>query len=112
MASGVTPNASATSSSFLCPSFLFVQDGKQPAGLCQASPPGFPASFLSILLSGQRFCQGVLCLISHIAMKIPGKLEWDVKKELFKGNDLANSMLKRSQRYPYGVDYLKKIKSE
>jgi hypothetical protein len=45
-------------------------------------------------------------------MKIPGKLEWDVKKEQFKGNDLANSMLKRSQRYPYGVDYLKKVKSE
>ncbi|MGV8093288.1 MAG: Gfo/Idh/MocA family protein [Mangrovibacterium sp.] len=59
---------------------------------------------------GHRACS--VCLISHIAMKIPGKLEWDVKKEQFKGNDLANSMLKRSQRYPYGVDYLKKIKNE
>jgi myo-inositol 2-dehydrogenase/D-chiro-inositol 1-dehydrogenase len=59
---------------------------------------------------GHRACS--VCLISHIAMKIPGKLEWDVKKEQFKGNDLANSMLKRSQRYPYGVDYLQKVKSE
>lgn len=54
---------------------------------------------------GHRAC--TVCLISHIAMKIPGVLEWDPKAERFKNNDLANSMLSRPQRYPYGTNYIK-----
>jgi predicted dehydrogenase len=55
---------------------------------------------------GHRSC--TVCLISHIAMKIPGVLEWDPGIERFKNNDLANSMLRRPQRYPYGTDYIKR----
>jgi hypothetical protein len=54
---------------------------------------------------GHRAC--TVCLISHIAMKIPGKLEWDPKTEHFKNNKLANSMLRRPQRYPYGTNFIK-----
>jgi len=54
---------------------------------------------------GHRAC--TLCLISHIAMKIPGKLHWDPKAERFINNDMANSMLSRPQRYPYGTNYIK-----
>lgn len=53
---------------------------------------------------GHRSCS--VCLISHIAMKIPGVLKWDPKKERFVDNDLANSMLSRPQRYPYGTNYV------
>ncbi len=53
---------------------------------------------------GHRAC--TVCLISHIAMKIPGILEWDPTKEVFKNNDLANSMLSRPQRHPYGTEYI------
>jgi myo-inositol 2-dehydrogenase/D-chiro-inositol 1-dehydrogenase len=56
---------------------------------------------------GHRAC--TICLISHIAMKIPGVLKWDPKTERFKENDLANSMLRSQQRYPYGTDYIKGI---
>jgi predicted dehydrogenase len=54
---------------------------------------------------GHRAC--TVCLISHIAMKIPGVLKWDPTKERFVDNDLANSMLRRPQRYPYGTDFVK-----
>jgi len=54
---------------------------------------------------GHRAC--TVCLISHIAMKIPGILEWDPKAERFTNNDSANSMLRRPQRFPYGTDYIK-----
>ncbi len=53
---------------------------------------------------GHRAC--TVCLVSHIAMKIPGRLEWDPKIEKFKNSELANSMLKRPQRAPYGTDYI------
>ena len=53
---------------------------------------------------GHRAC--TICLISHIAMKIPGVLRWDPKEEKFINNDLANSMLSRPQRYPYGTNYI------
>jgi predicted dehydrogenase len=53
---------------------------------------------------GHRAC--TICLISHIAMKIPGILKWDTKAEKFADNDLANSMLGRPQRYPYGTNYI------
>lgn len=54
---------------------------------------------------GHRAC--TICLISHIAMKIPGVLKWNPKTERFVDNDLANSMLSRPQRYPYGTNYIK-----
>ncbi len=54
---------------------------------------------------GHRTC--TVCLISHIAMKVPGILNWDPKAERFLNNDLANSMLSRPQRYPYGTNYVK-----
>ncbi len=54
---------------------------------------------------GHRAC--TVCLISHIAMKIPGMLAWDPKTERFINNDSANSMLRRPQRFPYGTDYIK-----
>ena len=55
---------------------------------------------------GHRACS--VCLVSHIAMKIPGVLQWDPKTEKFINNDLANSMLSRPQRYPSGTDSIKR----
>ncbi|MCD6353914.1 MAG: Gfo/Idh/MocA family oxidoreductase [Prolixibacteraceae bacterium] len=55
---------------------------------------------------GHRACS--VCLISHIAMKIPGVLNWDPKAERFIDNDAANARLSRPQRYPYGTDYVKR----
>ncbi|MBT5425191.1 MAG: Gfo/Idh/MocA family oxidoreductase [Bacteroidetes bacterium] len=46
------------------------------------------------------------CLLGHIAMKMPGKLHWDPRKERFINNDAANSMLSRPQRFPYGTDFV------
>jgi myo-inositol 2-dehydrogenase/D-chiro-inositol 1-dehydrogenase len=56
---------------------------------------------------GHRAC--TVCLISHIAMKVPGVLNWNPKTEQFTGNDLANSMLRKPQRFPYGTNYIKGI---
>jgi len=56
---------------------------------------------------GHRAC--TVCLISHIAMKVPGILKWDPVKERFTNNESADSMLRRKQRYPYGTDYIKGI---
>lgn len=53
---------------------------------------------------GHRACS--ICLISHIAMKVPGRLEWNPETERFKNNETANQMLARSQRYPYGTSYI------
>lgn len=53
---------------------------------------------------GHRACS--LCLLSHIAMKLPRKLHWDPQREHFLNDDEANSMLARAQRYPYGTNYL------
>ena len=55
---------------------------------------------------GHRACS--VCLISHIAMHVPGVLKWNPNSERFIDNDLANSMLSRPQRYPYGTDYIKR----
>lgn len=46
------------------------------------------------------------CLVAHIAMKVPGKLIWDPKKESFKNSVEANKLLSRPQRYPYGTNYI------
>jgi predicted dehydrogenase len=51
------------------------------------------------------------CLLAHAAMKVPGKLYWDPKKEEFKGNAEANKLLSRPQRYPYGTNYVVNRKS-
>ena len=53
---------------------------------------------------GHRAC--TVCLISHIAMKIPGILRWDPANERFIDNEGANALLSRDQRYPYGTDYV------
>jgi predicted dehydrogenase len=50
---------------------------------------------------GHRSCSA--CLVSHIAMKIPGKLYWDPETERFRDNEEANSMLSRPQRDPFGI---------
>jgi len=54
---------------------------------------------------GHRACS--VCLLSHIAMKIPGTLQWNPDTEQFIGNEAANSMLSRPQRAPYGTDFIK-----
>ena len=54
---------------------------------------------------GHRACS--LCLISHIAMKVPGILKWDPDIERFTNSEQANTMLRREQRAPFGTDYLK-----
>ncbi len=67
-----------------------IQSGQQP---------------ISPVEIGHRACS--VCLISHIAMKLPRKLEWDPVAERFKNDDEANAMLSRPQRYPYGTNYVK-----
>jgi len=62
---------------------------------------------ISPIEMGHRAC--TVCLISHIAMKVPGLLKWDPKTERFRENNLANSLLKSKQRFPYGTDYIKGI---
>jgi predicted dehydrogenase len=53
---------------------------------------------------GHRSCSA--CLVSHIAMKIDGKLHWDPVRERFIDNDQANAMLSRPQRFPFGTNYV------
>ncbi|MGZ5191667.1 MAG: Gfo/Idh/MocA family protein [Flavisolibacter sp.] len=48
------------------------------------------------------------CLLAYAAMKTPGKLNWDPKKEIFINNTEANKLLSRPQRYPYGTNYIVK----
>lgn len=55
---------------------------------------------------GHRAC--TVCLVSHIAMKLSRKLEWDPTAERFKNDDEANSYLSRPQRFPYGTNYVLK----
>jgi predicted dehydrogenase len=43
------------------------------------------------------------CLIAHIAMKLPRRLDWDPVNERFRDDDEANAMLSRPQRSPYSV---------
>jgi predicted dehydrogenase len=54
---------------------------------------------------GHRSCS--VCLVSHIAMKLGRKLEWDPKAEKFKNDEEANTMLSRPQRAPYGTTNVK-----
>lgn len=55
---------------------------------------------------GHRACS--VCLISHVAMKLSRKLNWDPKTERFKNDDEANTFLSRPQRAPYGTNYVLK----
>ena len=54
---------------------------------------------------GHRAC--TVCLITHVAMKIPRKLQWDPKTEHFVNDAEANTWLRRAQRAPYGTDRIK-----
>jgi len=54
---------------------------------------------------GHRAC--TVCLLSHIAMKLDRKLEWDPAAERFLNDDEANAALSRPQRHPYGTNYVK-----
>ena len=54
---------------------------------------------------GHRAC--TVCLITHISMKIPRKLQWDPTKEQFVNDAEANTWLRRAQRAPYGTDRVK-----
>jgi len=54
---------------------------------------------------GHRAC--TVCLLTHIAMKLGRKLNWDPDNERFRNDDEANAMIARLQRYPYGTDYIK-----
>ena len=54
---------------------------------------------------GHRACS--VCLITHVSMKIPRKLQWDPKKEHFVNDAEANMWLRREQRAPYGTDRIK-----
>ena len=60
---------------------------------------------ISPVEKGHRACS--VCLITHIAMKLGRKLTWNPEKEVFVNDNEANSMLSRSQRAPYGTDYIK-----
>lgn len=60
---------------------------------------------ISPIEMGHRAC--TVCLITHVAMKVPGKLQWDPSKEHFVNSTEANSWLRRSQRAPYGTDRVK-----
>lgn len=67
-----------------------IQSGKEP---------------ISPIEVGYRSCS--VCLISHVAMKVGRRLEWDVNAERFVNDDEANAHLSRPQRAPYGTDYVK-----
>jgi hypothetical protein len=54
---------------------------------------------------GHRACS--VCLITHVSMKIPRKLQWDPKKEHFVNDAEANTWLRRAQRAPHGTDRIK-----
>lgn len=56
---------------------------------------------------GHRACS--VCLITHISMKLGRKLDWNPETEKFINDVEANEMLKRPQRFPYGVNNIKGI---
>lgn len=54
---------------------------------------------------GHRACS--ICLITHISMKLGRKVYWNPNTERFSNDTAANAMLKRPQRFPYGVNNIK-----
>jgi len=59
---------------------------------------------ISTVEIGHRAC--TVCLVTHIAMKLGRKLDWNPDKEMFINDNEANSMLSRPQRAPFGTDYI------
>jgi predicted dehydrogenase len=55
---------------------------------------------------GHRACS--ICLITHIAMKLNRKLQWNPGTERFENDDQANAMLSRPERFPYGISNIKR----
>lgn len=82
---------------------LYVSDNQHGNWLDSIQSRKEPISPVEI---GHRAC--TVCLVSHIAMKLPRKLEWDPAAERFKNDDEANSYLSRPQRFPYGTNYVLK----
>ncbi|MDF2157683.1 Gfo/Idh/MocA family oxidoreductase [Algoriphagus sp. CAU 1675] len=62
-------------------------------------------TLLSPVEIGHRACS--VCLVTHIAMKLGRKLEWNPTQEVFVNDVEANSYLSRPQRRPWGTDYVK-----
>lgn len=62
---------------------------------------------ISDVEKGHRACS--VCLITHISMKLGRKLQWNPDTEMFVNDAAANAMLKRPQRFPYGVNNVKGI---
>ena len=60
------------------------------------------AALLSPVEIGHRSCS--VCLISHVAMKLGRKLEWNSATEEFVNDPEANTYLSRTQRRPWGTD--------
>ncbi len=54
---------------------------------------------------GHRAC--TVCLVTHIAMKLGRKLNWNPDAEEFVNDPEANSLLTRPQRFPYGTNFIK-----
>ncbi|MDG1191894.1 MAG: Gfo/Idh/MocA family oxidoreductase [Flavobacteriaceae bacterium] len=67
-----------------------IKSGKQP---------------ISPVEIGHRAC--TVCLVSHIAMKLPRQLAWNPEQERFVNDAEANALLSRTQRAPYGTSNIK-----
>ena len=67
-----------------------IKSGKQP---------------ISPVEIGHRAC--TVCLVSHIAMKLPRQLEWNPEQERFVNDAEANALMSRTQRDPYGTSNIK-----
>ena len=48
-----------------------------------------------------------VALLGDMAMHIGRRLKYDPAKERFFGDDEANNMISRTQRQPYGTNYIK-----
>jgi hypothetical protein len=44
-----------------------------------------------------------MCQIGYIAAKLGRRLKWDTAAETFVGNDMANALLDRTYRAPWGL---------
>jgi hypothetical protein len=44
-----------------------------------------------------------MCQIGYIAAKLGRRLKWDTAAETFVGNDMANALLARTYRAPWGL---------
>ncbi len=60
---------------------------------------------ISPIEEGHRAC--TVCLISSIAMHMPGQHYWNPETERFVNDPEADKRLSRTQRYPYGTNYVK-----